>query len=193
MASSLINDDYALFWIVLLFSICIVGGLSKNIYLATDYRDYDRYTTLMWRITRANYKAAMLDEFDRIYNFTELLDWVDDRLEWVPEDIDFKRGWAPFDILSGGKGRCGEHAHLYVAACIAHGYEARIVKSFKPDDHVWAEIKIDGEWMHVDVVDKYWDMPFRRFDGGMNVTYVIAYMPSSYEDVTHRYVMESTP
>ena len=151
MTSSIDIDDYTLFWIVLFFSICIVGGWSKNIYFDTDYRDYDRYTALMWRITRANYKAAVLDEFDRIYNFTELLDWVDDKLEWVPEDIDFKRGWAPFDILSGGKGRCGEHAHLYVAACIAHGYEARIVKSFKPDDHVWAEIKIDGEWMHVDV------------------------------------------
>jgi len=167
----------------------VIAVVSLLVYNATEYRDYDSYTDYMWIVTRSNFKSTMLERFDRKYNFTELLDWVDERIEWIPEDITMKeRYFYPSEILGAGIGRCGEHANLYVAVCIAHGYEARIVRSFKTDNHAWVEIKLKGSWVHVDVVDKYWNDPYRRFDNGKNITHVIAYMPFHYEDVTYRYV-----
>ena len=77
---------------------------------------------------------------------------------------------------------------MYVAACLAHGIEARYVCSFPPDDHAWAEIKMNDEWLAVETVDGYITVPFRRYDQGFNVTKVIAYEPFRYVDVTDRYV-----
>ena len=184
-------DGYLLFWIFLGILTYTVAMYSLSKYNVTDYRDYDSYTNLMWKITRSNFKSTMLKRFDRHYSFTELLDWVDEQIEWVPENETMKeRYFYPSEILDAGIGRCGEHTNLYVAVCLAQGYETRIVRSFKTDDHSWAEVKLNGEWLHVEVVDKYWNDPYRRFDNGKNITHVIAYNPYSWENVTYRYVRE---
>jgi len=141
----------------------------------------------MYRVTRASYKEKMLEHFNESMDYIELLDWVDSKLEFVPIGETFPRHRDPLNILEYGRGRCGEHARLYVAACVAHGYNARLVFSLDPDDHVWAEVMVNGSWIHVDPSDKYWDDPLRRYYRGKNITRVIAFELFRWMDVTKKY------
>ena len=42
-----------------------------------------------------------------------------------------------------------EFAVLYAELCISQGYQCRIIAA-PLNDHVWTEVKIDGEWTGVD-------------------------------------------
>lgn len=86
------------------------------------------------------------------------------------------------------RGRCAEFSVLYVAACLANGIEARYVRSYPPDDHIWAEVNIGSEWLMVETVDGYVSDPLKRFNQGFNVTYVVSFEPYRMENVTHRYI-----
>jgi len=90
--------------------------------------------------------------FNQSMNYIELLEWVDKRMEWVPNNETFERHEDVFKILENGtgRGRCGEHSYVYAAACWAHGYETRLVAAFLNGDHAWTEVKINGSWIHVD-------------------------------------------
>jgi len=95
--------------------------------------------------------------FPQKFNYTDLLYWEGRRLNYTENRI-----WHadPIEILSYGKGACGEFSILYVSICLANDIPARLVMTayLIPNavDHSWAEINPlkDGKtWIHVEVTD----------------------------------------
>jgi len=117
-----------------------------------DFQTY--YLGVMKDLSNSETKAYMYDKINATYNFIELLNWTSQNLNWSEES--FTRYSKPQQILNQGKGRCEEFAIVYAAACLALGYETRIVVSrqfyliFVRGFHVWVEVKLDGVWTHVD-------------------------------------------
>lgn len=100
------------------------------------------YRSITNDLEQNNVKAELRALFDRDYNYTELIKWEKDHLNFTWDKID--RHTNPLEILEYGKGRCGEFAILYVALCQAHGYQSRLVANIL-GDHEWAEVKLDGK------------------------------------------------
>lgn len=157
-----------------------------------------KYLNIMKRANSPEIKANLTNWFERDYNFTELYDWVHERLEFVPINESFERNTDPVKILESGKGRCEEFSILYVAACLARGYQSRIVIAVYVDNsrrlyapHAWAEVKLDG-WVHVDPSDRVWNKPFRYKtwvwgkDIGSNLR-IYAFEDGKIEDATPNY------
>jgi len=117
-----------------------------------DFKTY--YLGVMKELNSFETKAYMCYKINGTYNFIELLNWTNQNLNWSKES--FTRYSNPKQILNQGKGRCEEFTIVYVAACLALGYEARIVVSrqfyliFVRGFHTWAEVKVNGVWIHVD-------------------------------------------
>jgi len=167
----------------------VFSSLIALPFLAQYQKNYGKYQNIMFKITSDRYIKRFQTIFDEEYNYTELVTWINAKMIYAPIGEKIHRHLDPFEILSYGKGRCEEFSIAYVAACWAQGIEARYVASFPPDDHSWAEVKIDNTWIHVDPSGKYWDKPYYRFDNRFNVTKVIAFDTFYfYEDVTDRYV-----
>jgi len=110
-------------------------------------------------------KTALRNMFDRNYNFTELYQWEHTKVKFVNNET-FERSADPLRILQIGKGRCGEFSVLYVALCLAHDYQARLVlavdanyRVFWFPQHEWAEVRISDQWVHVDPSDQVWNEP----------------------------------
>jgi len=145
-------------------------------------------------------KTTLRSMFDRNYNFTELYQWEHDRVIFVKGDEKFERSDDPIRILQVGKGKCGEFSVLYVALCLAHGYESRLVVAadivFPPyfvTPHSWAEVKVNGQWVHVDPSDQVWNQS-EMYGGrswgkrvGLNVR-VYAFVDGGMADITWNYV-----
>ena len=158
-----------------------------------DFQTY--YLDVMKDLNNSETKAYMYDKINGTYNFIELLNWTSQSLNWSEES--FTRYSKPQQILNQGKGRCEEFAIVYVAACIALGYEARIVVSrqfyliFVHGFHVWAEVKLDGVWTHVDSSPTaFWNDTerYRSWNWGPRMTLnVFAFEDGKIEDVTSRY------
>ena len=179
----------------LLFSICVALCilfllLSINYITSKEYyTHYGPYTKFMRKVSMDCYKEKMLTLFENSMTYIELLEWVDEKVDWPSENDSFERELYPFQILKVGKGRCIEHSSFYVAACLAHGYRARLIRSLYPDDHAWAEVKLNSSWVCVETVDKIINQPYRRFDSGKyEIAKVVAYEPFMYEDITRNYV-----
>lgn len=107
-----------------------------------DFQTY--YFGVMKDLNSYETKAYMRDKINRSYTRARA------------SEESFTRYSKPQQILNQGKGKCGEFAIVYVAACLALGYEARIVACrqfyliFVYGFHAWAEVKLDGVWTHVD-------------------------------------------
>jgi transglutaminase-like putative cysteine protease len=128
--------------------------------------------------------------FDRDYNYTELLTWEHQRLNYTDEPS-ITRNTDPMKILDYGKGRCQEFSLLYVALCLANGYESRFVIDVY-GDHTWAEVKLQGVWVHVDPSDQIVNDPYRyERDWHKDLPLVLAFENSSCEDVTTNYKMKN--
>jgi hypothetical protein len=84
----------------------------------------------------------------RSYNYTELIQWENSVLEWNSSSS-MIRYTDPIEIYEYNQARCSEYAILYAELCISQGYQCRIVVNIF-GDHVWNEIKIDGNWTRVD-------------------------------------------
>jgi transglutaminase-like putative cysteine protease len=63
-------------------------------------------------------------------------------------------------------GRCGEFALCYNGLCLANGYETRLIVDDSKTtgnktagDHVWVEVKDDGNWIHVDPTEAHFNDP----------------------------------
>jgi len=146
----------------------------------------------------AERKIEVVSWFEREYNLTELFMWVHKNLEFVPVNETFERNTDPAKILESGKGRCEEFSILFVAGCLAHGYQSRIVVAVDTSNpihfvgqHVWAEVKLDG-WVHVDPSDRVWNEPYRyeAWGWGKNIdskVKIYAFEEGKYEDVTSNY------
>lgn|GEM_PF-1320660 len=145
------------------------------------------YLKIMENINQTETKDRLRSFFDRNYNYTELLTWVHGKLNFSWEEIE--RHQDPFEILDYGKGRCGEFSILYVSACLAHGYCIRLVADIF-DDHTWAEIRLSGNWVHVDPSERKVNDPYMyERDWGKNLKVVYAFEDGSFGDVTSNYKM----
>ena len=137
--------------------------------------------------------SKIRDLFDRDYDYLELVTWVHDRLEFSEKKPD-PQPMDPIKILELGEGRCGEFSILYVSACIAHGYQARLVLILRGSNHEWAEVKINGEWIHVDPTSPpnvYVDNPTMYIERNMTLHLVVAFESNSYDIVTDKYNSDS--
>lgn len=120
------------------------------------------------------------------HSLEELLNWLHTALKWSKGEI--TRHDKPVDILTYGRGRCGEFSILFTAVCLAKGYRARIVLDMS--DHVWTEVWSDKEnrWVHVDPSEKRIDDPYmyeRKWK--KNLKEIYAFENGDKENVTSRY------
>jgi hypothetical protein len=127
----------------------------------------NHYLDIMKNLNSTQTKTEVRTWFEREYNFTELYKWVNVKLEFIPVNETFDRHTDPSEILQSGKGRCEEFSILYVAACLAQGYQSRIIVAIDVNNprnligqHVWAEIKLGNRWVHVDPSEQRWNEPF---------------------------------
>ncbi len=90
----------------------------------------------------------------RNYTIEDLFRWENNYLKWADTLGVFDRKSDPREILSFGKGKCGEYASLFASACTAIGIDVKIVVSEKADfsngAHAWNQVLIDGSWVNVD-------------------------------------------
>ncbi len=182
-----------------LIKILICVSIIAVVVIAVFYDSWIDFQTyclgLMKDLNSSETKAYVRDKINGTYNFIELLNWTSQNLNWSEES--FTRYSKPQQILNQGKGRCEEFAVVYVAACLALGYEARIVVSRQfyqilvHGFHAWAEVKLDGIWTHVDPSPTaFWNdtSRYRSWNWGPRITLnVFAFEDGKIEDVTSRY------
>jgi len=152
----------------------------------------------MRKLNSAETKTNVRSWFEGDHNITELYEWVHEKLEFVPLNETFERNTDPAEILESGKGRCEEFSILYVAVCLAHSYQSRIIVAIDTNNprkligqHVWAEVKLDV-WVHVDPSDRVWNEPYRyetwswgKYIG--STVEIYAFEEGKCEDITSNY------
>jgi len=158
-----------------------------------DFQAY--YLGIMKNLNSSETKTYMLDKINGTYNFTELLNWTGQHLNWSEEN--FVRYSNPQQILDQGKGRCEEFAIVYVSACLALGYEARIVVARQfylglvRGFHAWAEVKWNGVWTQADPSPTpFWNdtSRYKSWPWEPRATLVVsAFEDNRIEDVSARY------
>ena len=189
--------------IILIFVVAVPVVYIWFIWLPQQERTAfeNHYLDIMKNVNSTESKTEVISWFEREYNFIEIYEWVDEKLEFVPTNVTFERHTDPSEIFESGKGRCEEFSILYVAACLAHGYQSRIIVAVDVSNpisfighHVWAEVKLDG-WVHVDPSLKIWNEPYRYEewfwgkDIGSKVK-ICAFEDGKIEDVTLDYKQE---
>ena len=170
--------------IVLVMSVVLAFFFIVLPWIDLEYRR-NHYLKVMEDLNRTETKNELRDLFDRDYNYTELLPWEHERLVFTWDPI--KRHDDPFQILEYRKGRCKEFAILYVALVLAHGYQSRLVVDMF-GDHAWAEVKLQGNWTHVDPSSRRINDPYmyeRDWEKDLNLVY--AFEDGRFEDVTSNY------
>jgi hypothetical protein len=146
----------------------------------------DKYCELSHRLHDPRLLGKLRMQFDRKYAVPELLDWMHDRLKSDKGNIE--RHNSPSEILTYGKGRCGEFSILFTSLCLAHGYRARLILDMS--DHVWTEIwdQPRKRWIHVDPSEKRVDDPFMyEREWKKNLKEVYAFENGVMENVTRNY------
>lgn len=188
----------------LLLGFIIVSVLALVIFLFV-LPHYERisfenhYLEIMKQLNSTESRTEVRSWFDAESNFTELYDWVHEKLEFVPFNETFERHTGPYEILDSGKGRCEEFSILYVAACLAHDYQSRLIASIDISNpislkglHVWAEVELNTTWVHVDPSEKRWNEQYmyENWDWGKDIgstVKVYAFEEGKCEDVTLDY------
>ena len=110
----------------------------------------------------------------------------------------FPRYNSASSVLRSRVGRCGEYSMLILRFFRALGYEARWVVDWS--DHVWAEIRVSDDWIHVDPCEAAIDNPLLYESWGKKQTHIVAFHPSidsshadnCIEDVTTAYTSDNT-
>ncbi|MDH5448312.1 MAG: transglutaminase-like domain-containing protein [Candidatus Bathyarchaeota archaeon] len=187
--------------ILIVFSVILSVLAVYVLYLQPmAYENY--YLEIMNNCNDPSKKVIVRSWFIRDYNFTEICDWVRGNLDFVPFNESFpqeQRHTDPLEIKEFGKGRCGEFSILYVAACLAHGYECRLVVAADcsglvwTGKHAWAEVKFMGEWIHVDPSERRWNEPqmYKQWSWGENIgskVRIFAFEECRAEEVTKKYL-----
>lgn len=162
----------------------------------------NHFLEIMKQLNCTESKAEVRSWFVSQLNFTEIYDWVHEKLEFVPFNETFERHTVPFEILDSGKGRCEEFGILYVATCLAHGYESRLVVSIEVGNplvltglHVWAEVELNATWVHVDPSERRWNEPhmYENWSWGKDIglsVKIYAFKEEECEDVTLVYAQK---
>jgi len=76
-------------------------------------------------------------------------------------------------VIDHKRGRCGEYSILCYRFLRALGHEARWVVDWA--DHVWAEVRIGGRWVHLDPCEAAVDRPLLYQEWGKRQTYILAF------------------
>jgi hypothetical protein len=108
----------------------------------------------------------------------------------------FARYHSMRQVLSTRRGRCGEYSILIMRMLEQLGYESRYVADWA--DHVWAEVKLGDDWVHVDSCEAAIDEPLIYSSWGKKQTHIYSFQPhrpieggggrcTVVEDVTSRY------
>jgi hypothetical protein len=154
----------------------------------------DHYLGIMGNLNSSATKAKIAAQLDSKYNQTDLFVWEQNRLTFAQDPA----GWfeEPTAILESGKGICVQWSIVYVVACLANGYQSRLVVATDTANwnfiHVWAEDYFNGSWVHVDPSDKVWDNPLRyqSWEWGRGIgsdVKIYAFEDGSFEEVTATY------
>jgi Transglutaminase-like superfamily len=79
-------------------------------------------------------------------------------------------------VLDHRRGRCGEYAMLLYRTLQYLGHDARWVVDWA--DHVWAEVFLNGQWVHLDPCEAAVDEPLLYQQWGKRQVYIVAfYLP----------------
>jgi hypothetical protein len=181
---------------VLLTGLSVVLGfwfLGEN--LNPDFQKFrDHYVETMDELNSSEVRLNMMSQLDRKYNFTDLFTWEHNRLTFGSDP----EGWLedPMEILKSGRGVCAQFSIVYVSACLALDIQSRLVIAANTTNwqpiHFWAEVNINGTWIHIDPSDQVWNSPsrYQKWDWGAGIgrdVKICAFEPGKWEDVTQRY------
>ncbi len=154
----------------------------------------NHYMAVMHNLNSSQTKTVMVTRIGANYNQTELFGWEQSKLIFTQD----ASGWFedPIQILDSGKGICVQYSIVYVAACLARGYDCRLVVAVDTSSwsfiHTWAEDYYGGSWVHVDPSDSIWNNPtkYQSWDWGSGLgstVKVYAFTDGSFVDVTSTY------
>jgi len=154
----------------------------------------DHYMTVMHNLNSAQTKTTMASQLNSHYNQTDLFGWEQTKLTFANDPNGFFED--PTQILNSGKGICVQWSEVYVSACLALGYQSRLVVAVDTSTwsyiHVWAEDYYNGTWVHVDPSDRVWNQPsrYQTWDWGNAIgstVKIYAFEDGTYQDVTSSY------
>ena len=156
------------------------------------------YLDIMKNLNSSQTKTKMQSLLNPDYNQTQLFSWEASKMTFASDPTGFFED--PFQILGRGQGICVQWSIVYVSACLALGYQSRLVVAVDTQGwsyiHVWAEDYYNGKWVHVDPSDKVWNAPHRylSWDWGQYIgstVKVYAFEDNQYQDVTSTYSANS--
>ena len=187
--------------VVMAIMLAVVGVLALQVFYVqpTTYRA--DHLSVVKTLSDPSKKVIIRSWFLKSFNFTELLGWVHENLEYVPFNASFPEEYRsddPLEIMESGRGRSREFCVLYVAACLAHGYRCRLVTATEfsllswADLHEWAEVRLGDRWVHVDPLERRLDERemYRQWSWGNEIglkVRIFAFEEDLAEDVTLSY------
>jgi transglutaminase-like putative cysteine protease len=136
----------------------------------------------------------MVAQLNSNYNQTDLFVWQKSKMSFASDTTSWFED--PIKILKSGDGICVQWSVVYVSACLALGYQSRLVVAANTANwnfiHSWAEDYYNGTWVHVDPSDKVWNDPLRykSWDWGKYIgsdVKIFAFEDGSFKDVTLTY------
>lgn len=154
----------------------------------------DHYLDVMQNLNSTPTKTKMATLLNPTYNQTDLFTWEKTKLTFAQDPAGFFED--PAQILNRGKGICVQWSIVYVSACLALGYQSRLVVAVDASGwsfiHVWAEDYFNGTWVHVDPSDSVWNNPsrYQSWDWGQYIgsqVKVYAFEDGAFHDVTFTY------
>ena len=180
------------------------GGINSantqpNLPDSSAYTDFiNQYLAIMQNLNSSQDKTLMAAQLNPSYNQTDLFAWEHSKLIFNESTAGFY--YDPFQILADGKGICMQWSIVYVSACLALGYQSRLVVAVNTSTwtfiHTWAEDYVNGSWVHVDPSDSVWNDPSRYQSWGWGTfgtdVKVYAFEDGSYQDVTATYAPHSS-
>ncbi|MGA3060476.1 MAG: transglutaminase-like domain-containing protein [Candidatus Bathyarchaeia archaeon] len=152
------------------------------------------YLGVMKNLNSSQTKAKMAALLNPNCNQTDLFAWEASKLTFASDPSGSFED--PFQILETGDGICVQWSIVYVSACLALGYQSRLVVAVDTTSwtfiHTWAEDYNNGTWVHVDPADKVWNDPSRylSWDWGQYIgstVRIYAFEDGSFQDVTSTY------
>ena len=159
----------------------------------------DHYLGIMKNLNSSETKAKMAAQLDPSCNQTDLFAWEQSKLTFTQDTASWFED--PTQILNSGKGICVQFSIVYVSACLALGYQSRLVVAADTTGwsfiHVWAEDYYNGTWVHVDPSDKVWNNPsrYQSWDWGSAIgsgVKIYAFEDGTFQDVTPTYSAHSS-
>lgn len=155
-----------------------------------------QFLSIMKNLNSTQTKTEMAKMLGRGYNQTDIFAWESSRMTFASDPAGSYVD--PFQILNSEDGVCLQWSIVYVSACLALGYQSRLVVAVDTSGwswiHVWAEDYYNGTWVHVDPSDKVWGDPHMYLgsswewgqDLGTSVK-AYAFEDGNYQDVTLTY------